>query len=162
MSELQPTQSPLLKQYLERVDALFRDATQWCQRRWLEVEVRPHSLNEEREGEYEVPSLRISRDGTLLGKLIPKASDVIAGDGLVTLIGAVNFHHLVFYGEYDPGFKSATIVTDQHGRALRARVTRRVEEEGWYWIESRVRRAVLVDEALFIDLLADVSGYDLQ
>ncbi len=161
MSELRPTQSPLLKQYLHRVDALLRDATEWCERRGLQVDIRPHDLNEEREGKYEAPALVISKDGKLVAKLIPVGSDIIAANGRVDIIGPVTFHNLLFYGDYDPGFKSATIVRRQPGGVLRARLVRRVKEDGWFWIESWVRRAVLLDEALFIDLLEDVFGHDL-
>lgn len=162
MSEIRPKKSPLLEQYLERVDALLQDATRWCRQHKLEVETRLQFLSEEREGRYEAPALYISKDGKLLAKLVPRASDAIAADGLVDIVGSYTFHNLVFYGEYDPGFKSATIVIRRPGNPLRARLVRRVEEDGWYWIESRVRRAVLLDEALFMDLLADVCGHDIQ
>ncbi|UVA80633.1 hypothetical protein [Pandoraea commovens] len=162
MSELRREKSFLLKQYLERVDALLQDATRWCHRHKLEVETRLQLLSEEREGKYEAPALYISKDGNLLAKIVPAASDALAADGLVEIVGSYTFHNLVFYGEYDPGFKSATIVIRRPGNPLRGRLVRRIEENGWYWIESRVRRAVLLDEALFMDLLADVCGHDIH
>ncbi|AKM31370.1 hypothetical protein AB870_16475 [Pandoraea faecigallinarum] len=124
------------------------------------MEVVPFTVREECEGEYEVPGRKIWSDDVLLAKLVPIASKVIAADGRVDVVGWLGSHALLFQGEAVLGPKSATIVTHRPGRASTARIVRNIEVDGWYWFEARVRRPVFIDEALFLDLLTDVSNYE--
>ncbi|MFK0379004.1 hypothetical protein [Pandoraea sp. NPDC090278] len=161
MSDSHQVEISLREQYLNRVGTLLSDARAWCLKHELQVESRPHTVEDQDDGKYEVTALHIFKDGTLLAKLVPIGKDIIGADGRVDIVGWLGSRYLLFVSEEILAPKCATIVTHHPDRASTARLVRGVKEDGWYWLESNVRRAVRVDEDLFIDLVTDVSDYDL-
>ncbi|MCP3020391.1 hypothetical protein [Cupriavidus basilensis] len=161
MTELHDEQAAPRQEYVQRVTALLREAADWCRDRGLQTELLPYTVREERAGEYEAPALYISKDGVSLAKLVPAGSRIIAAYGRVDLAGPMASHAFLFYVGRGPEFKSATIANGQTVHSSSARILHGVDGDGWYWIESKVRRAKRVDESLFIDLLTDVSDYEL-
>ncbi|ALM82474.1 hypothetical protein [Bordetella sp. N] len=159
MSKLDDARSASSQQYVHRVEALLRDAESWCRSQGLQTDAFTATLREEGVEAFQAPGLDISKDGLSLAQLVPVGSRVIAADGRVDLVGQLASHSFLFYVGLGPEFKSATIVDGQTIHASR-RMLRGLDGDGWYWIESNVRKAKRVDESLFIDLFTDVSDYE--
>ncbi|WP_213762838.1 hypothetical protein [Caballeronia sp. dw_19] len=150
------------EEYVQRVATFLREASGWCKDRGLSVEYDVVTLREERMAEYEAPSLYISKEGVSLAKIVPVGSRIIGAQGRVDLIGRVTRHAFLFYVGKGPQFSTQTVVGGKSTSSSSTPMLSRVDREGWYWIEARVRRAKRVEENLFIDLFTDVSDYEFE
>jgi hypothetical protein len=151
-----------VEQYLQRVRAFLAQTREWCADRDLTVLNDVTELKEEGIPKYQAPSLCISKDNVSLAEVVPFGSAIIAAQGRIDLIGKFARHAFLFRVGEDPSvgirFSPAGITTRDSSRPRLSRVDR----DGWYWVEARVRRAKHVDESLFIDLLTDVSDYEFE
>jgi hypothetical protein len=148
------------KEYVQRVTTFLREATGWCKDHGLAVENGVVTLREELMAEYEAPSLYISKDGVSVAKILPVGSKIIGALGRIDLIGRVTRHAFLFYVGKGPAISTQTIVGGKTTGSSSEPMLSGVDGDGWYWIEARVRRAKLVEESLFLDLLTDVSDYE--
>ena len=73
----------LVRDYLERVNALYSEVRQWCSQRELEVSEGTIELNEEQTPLYAAPSLRITRGGARLAEVVPIGAAIIGAHGRV-------------------------------------------------------------------------------
>lgn len=160
MTEANDQEASQREEYIGRVTALIADVAKWCRDRGLHTESQPYTVREERIGSYDAPALYISRDGVTLAKVIPRGARIVAANGRVDIVGLLATHALLFYTGQGPEFKSSTIVGGKTMNTSSTPVLHGVDGDGWYWIESGVRRPKRVDESLFIDLLTDVSDYE--
>lgn len=146
-------------EYLERLNAFLAQTRAWCTARNLVLAETGVELNEEGLSRYQAPGLSISTvDGTLLATLKPIASAVIAAEGRVDLVGRITTHAFLFQTAHGP---MISVRTNGKGERLQP-MFRGINGDGWYWIEAVMRKARLVDEELFIDLLFDVSDHDVD
>lgn len=159
MIESEEEQVRLREVFTQRVNALLADVVTWCGARGFQIEHTSRTLNEEEVGRYDVPALRISWEGLRVGEVVPIGSRIIAADGRVDLVGRMLSHELLFVVGKGPAYKTYTIVNGKECSVMRP-LLRDINGDGWYWVESTLRRARRVDEALFMDLLTDVSDYD--
>ncbi|RFU48067.1 hypothetical protein D0B32_11170 [Paraburkholderia sp. DHOC27] len=119
-------------------------------------------LSEELMAQYVAPSLYISKDDVPVARILPIGSRIIGAQGRVDLIGGVARHSLLFRVGRSPALSTQTGVGGKFKASLSTPLLSQVGEEGWYWIEATVRRAKLVDERLFLDLLTDVSDHEFE
>ena len=147
-------------EYVQRVTTFLGRVSAWCREHGLTVERDAVTLNEELMAQYDAPSLYIANDGVPVAKILPVGSKIIGAHGRVDLIGRVTRHALLFYVGKGPAFSTQTIAGGKTTISSSTPMRSGVDEDGWYWIEARVRRAKRVDESLFLDLLTDVSDYE--
>jgi hypothetical protein len=150
------------EEYVQRVKTFLNEATGWCKDQDLTVKNDVVTLREELIAEYEAPSLYISKDDVLLAKILPVGSKIIGARGRVDLIGRVARHALLFQVGNRPTSSTQTAVGRKTINSSSAPKLSKVEEDGWYWIEARIRRPKRVEESLFLDLLTDVSDYEFE
>jgi hypothetical protein len=135
--------------FMNTLADLYSNVSDWVVPRYLQVVRSSMNLNEEAYGKYEVEKLSIiDANAKRVCELLPVGGSVIGAEGRVDLIGDVDQEILVY------------LTNDGLLERRSTSLYRGVEEDGWYWIEirrlSRVRR---LDEALFLDLLAEVSEH---
>jgi hypothetical protein len=147
--------------FLNRLAHLFSDIEAWVKRRNLRVACSKLTLNEEAYGAYEVEKLSIlETDGRRVGEMLPVGASVIGAMGRVDLIGPLAREILVYLDKGGPCITKSTM-DGNHRETHTVPLYRGVDVAGWYWIESRkLSRARKLDEALFLDLLAEVSDYE--
>jgi hypothetical protein len=149
--------------FLNRLAHLFSDIEAWVEHRNLRVARSKIPLNEEAYGAYDVEKLSIFEgDGQRVGEVLPVGASVIGAMGRVDLAGPLAREILVYLDRGGPCITKSTTVGN-HSETQTVPLYRGVEEAGWYWIESRkLSRARKLDEALFLDLLAEVSDYECR
>ncbi|WP_321871712.1 hypothetical protein [Paraburkholderia tropica] len=149
--------------YLEHLKSLYEDVREWCAKRGLQVVEGAVEMNEQGLPHYEAPKITITRDGAPVAELVPLGAAIIGARGRVDLKGRLSRHAFLFQVGRGP---SITIRATHEGSTSHDGPARPmiqgIDGDGWYWLESHARRAKRVDEALFGDLLADVSDYDFQ
>jgi hypothetical protein len=148
------------EEYVSRVATFLGQASGWCSDRGLSFGNDVVTLREERLGEYDAPSLHISKDGVPLAKIIPVGAGIIGAHGRVDLIGRLARHPLLFFVEKGKTYLTQSHVGGQAASSSSERMFSGVDGEGWYWIEAHIRRPKRMDESLFLDLLTDVSDYE--
>ena len=121
-------------------------------------------LHEEVPGHYEAPMLTIhDSQGKKVGDMLPVGAWIIGAEGRVDLVGSLGRESLMYMAEGGPRF---TTKVGNGGKTEGEHSTplfRGVEEAGWYWIERwRPSRARRLEEELFMDLLSEVSDYDVH
>ena len=159
----EPKQDPTLfspEEYVQRVETFLSEARGWCESHGLAVERGAVTLTEERMAAYDAPSLAISAGGMPVAKILPVGSKVIGAQGRIDLVGRVTRHALLFYVGKHPVISEQTVVAGKAAHSSSMPILSGVDGDGWYWIEATVRRAKRVEEALFLDLLRDVSDYE--
>ncbi|RDU96513.1 hypothetical protein [Trinickia dinghuensis] len=152
-SRLKPSRySP--EAYLQHVEAFLHEAGGWCERRGLAVERGVVTLREQGIAEYQAPSLGISKDGKSLAKILSAGSRFIGAQGGIDLVGNASRDTLLLCLGKGPALSKPT------ARMSWLPLFSRVKEDGWYWIDSQVWEAKLVDESLFLKLFTYVSFYE--
>lgn len=151
-------------EYTSRLNALYSEVQKWIENTGLGVLQKTIKLNEEIPGRYEVPTLTISdAQGKKVADLLPVGAWIIGAEGRVDLVGTVDREALVYMAEGGP---QITTKEEEGGRTEQTRsipLFRGVEEAGWYWIERwRPSRARRLTGQLFVDLLSEVSDYDIR
>jgi hypothetical protein len=151
------------KEFLDRLRRLFTDIETWVQSRNMQVVRSKMTLNEEAYGEYEVDKLSLTREGgRRIADVVPAGASVIGARGLVDLVGTIDQEILVYLDKDGPCITTA-ITDGDHKQTHTTPLYRGIEEAGWYWIESRkLSRGRKLDEALFLDLLTEVSDYECR
>ncbi len=154
------TQMEATAKFLSRLSDLYSNISNWVQPQYLRVVRFNMKLNEEAYGKYDVEKLSIiDANGKRIGELLPVGASVIGAEGRVDLIGDVDQEILVYLDDGGPHFTTEIEVGGQQERRTTP-LYRGVEEDGWYWIEiRRLSRARRLDQALFLDLLAEVSDH---
>jgi hypothetical protein len=78
---------------------------------------------------------------------------IIAAQGRIDLVGSVGIYSILYLT------KKRLMITARRGDSI---ITKSLipgfGEDGWYWLESPIRRARSIDESRFFDLLAEVSN----
>lgn len=148
--------------YVQRVTSFLEEVSAWCREYDLTVKRDTVTLNEERMAQYDAPSLFIAKDGVSVARILPVGSKIIGALGRVDLIGCVTRHALLFYAGNGPAFSTHTAAAGKATASSSAPMLSRVDRDGWYWIEAKIRRAKRVDESLFLDLLTDVSDHEFH
>ncbi|MBM4023834.1 MAG: hypothetical protein FJ280_00280 [Planctomycetes bacterium] len=135
-------------EYLARVNALYSDAEKWIEGTDLEVSRGTMELDEEALGRYAAPTLTIQdAQGKKVADLLPVGAQIIGAEGRVDIVGRLDRNHLLYLPPKEAGVR---------------RSFKGMGEAGWYWIgETRLRRVHRLAQELFLDLLSEVSDYDV-
>jgi len=145
--------------YLKRVEHLYRPIKQWLtEEQLLFVPNKMDTI--EQLATYKTTQLSIkTQTGKTLGKIKPKGSRVILGEGLIEIEGWLGKESLVYM------IKNGLKITkpDRHNsdKLITVPMYKGIDIDGWYWIEdSRRNRAHLLDKSLFLELITFVSDYE--
>ncbi|HVE09781.1 MAG TPA: hypothetical protein VNE00_21170 [Paraburkholderia sp.] len=148
------------REYVQRVTHFVEEVSGWCKDRELTVERGAVSLREQAVAPYEAASLKILKDGILLGSMVPVGSRVIGAEGRVDLIGRVARHALLYHLGNGPVFWRQTGTGGNAASSPSRRIRYGVHCDGWYWTEATILKPKHIDKDLFLDLLTDVSDYE--
>jgi hypothetical protein len=157
------TPNPAVEQFLARVRSLLADCRQWAEELGLHTQVGATTIQEERLGTYEAPTLKL-----LNASHQPVAEMIPFGAGLIGALGRVDV-----LGHY--GKREKIVYLSQGGPVLTSRIQigadgpveessrpllRGIEREGWYWVSPYpMRRAFPLTREVWVDLLNAVSGH---
>jgi hypothetical protein len=159
------TKMDLEKQrYIERLKDLYQEVEKWIKQKGLVAKEQDIEINEEVPGRYKAPALTIqSEHGEQVAELLPIGAWIIGAEGRVDLIGKLDRTNLVFLQMGGPVVKKS--LRDSIGKVeeVSRPLFKGVSQAGWYWIgESRRGRAHPLTKELFLDLLSEVSDYDVR
>lgn len=152
-----------IETFRARVAALYDDMRIWiANEEGLSASVAS-SVIRESVGEYEIERLLLSYSGCTVAEIAPVGASVVASAGRVDVLGSVD-RAMLLYFESEPAIRS--VLTDDSGRVVRNakyRLFRGYLGPGWYWaIDARHREARRFDEAAFLEVLAEVSDFDVE
>jgi hypothetical protein len=140
---------------------LLADIETWARHQELEVSRCQVTLNEEVYGQYEADKLCLhDSSGKIIAEVVPVAASVIGAKGRVDMVGALDQVILVDLDAGGPAITTTVVVNGQRESRTKP-LYRGIQDAGWYWIEShKLSRGRKLDEALFFDLLAEVSDHE--
>jgi hypothetical protein len=152
-----------LEQYLTRTVALLADIKRWVADFSLCIECGETSINEERHGHYQAPTL-IMRDtqGKLIAEVIPFGEAILGAWGRVDVVGEYGKREKIVYLSAGGPTMTMQVQVGEAEESTR-RLYRGVDAEGWYWVSPHpIRRAYPLTCEVFADLLSAVSGHEFQ
>lgn len=131
-------------------------------RQWISVDPRitvrelTHEIDDSF-GRYPAPGVQIMLDEQMIAELVPEAGVVIAAEGRVSLIGALDRAAMLYLS--GPGrFQTTVRGVKSFGRDLFPQFS----GEGWYWLISNAGPDVrFVDDSAFRMMLMTVSDFEL-
>jgi hypothetical protein len=150
-------------EYVSRLNMLYSDVVKWIKDTDLKVSHDQVELHEEVIGSYKAPALVIQEaQGNKVVDLLPVGARIIGAEGRVDLVGRLDRNNLVYLKTGGPQI-TTRVRTGADGSEESARpLFKGVERPGWYWIgETRLGRAHPLTKELFLDLLSEVSDYDV-
>ncbi|WP_413193421.1 hypothetical protein [Pararobbsia alpina] len=151
--------------YVERVRVFMEQARAWCTAHGLRVESLPAVVIESCAPKYLAPSLLIlnGQSGVPIAELLPTGSAIMCAQGRIDLKGCLARHALLYQTRDDPErTASAASGDDVISRAMHSSAYSGHAGDGWYWREAQIRKAKLVDESLFLEMITDVSDHEFQ
>lgn len=164
MTAIKDSTNAVLEQYLTRVSALFADIKKWSADLGLHVEHGETSINEERHGQYQAPTLILDDTrGRRMAEIMPFGASILGAWGRVDVMGEYGKREKVVYlSAGGPTMAMRTQVGDGgETEESTRRLYRGVDAEGWYWVSpSPIRRAYPLTQEVFADLLSAVSGHE--
>jgi len=151
------------EEYVSRLNELYSAVETWMEDTDLKTSRGTVELNEEIPGRYEAATLKISgAQGKKVADLLPVGAWIIGAEGRVDLVGLLDRNSLVYLREGGPHIKMTESERPRDSKEWSRPLFKGVERPGWYWIgESRRGRAHPLTKELFLDLLSEVSDYDV-
>lgn len=154
----------ILGVYLKNVEHLLTDIKQWCLNKNLRVEKSTLPINEERHGEYSAPCLRIQdHNNKQIADIAPFGQSIVGSSGRIDVVGEYGKREKVVYLHKGGPTITTTVFTSDNSKSesRTSTIYRGVDAEGWYWVSpAPIRRAFLLTEDIFFDLLSAVSSYE--
>jgi len=151
--------------YQQRVRAFITLARGWCTAHGLRVDEIATHVFESYAPKYEASSMRIlTGDSDIpIAELLPTGSAIIGAQGRIDLTGRLARHAFLYQVGKGPGIAIPTMTGDGTvPRETPTPIYSGIDGDGWYWYEASIRKAKRVDEALFLDLITDVSDHEFQ
>ena len=159
---MNPSAEETLRIYRQNVSTLFEQVKTWMEDIPFSTKEESIELNEEKSGRYSISKLVIfDENDHLLAELAPSAAWVIGAKGRMDLVGEFEREILV----YLDAAPSKPVFPSKHDNPEKEkfRLYKGIEQDGWYWIESKhLMRSHIVNQELFLDLLAEVSNYEFS
>jgi len=140
--------------YLEKVGQFYRQVQDWIQNDFDFVMENSSILDTI--GTYQVEVLSICRKKTpdpTLADLFPQGIAVFMGEGLIEMKGIFGTEWIIYM------LKDGIIIDNEHDKVMH--IYKGIEKDGWYWLEeSEETKPLMMNKALFFNLLSLVSDYD--
>ena len=146
--------------FVSRVHQLISMIEKWVLYTGLFTRVSSTTVEETIPGNYTIEMLEINdKEGKLIAKVMPVGAYVIGAEGRVDIKGYLGKESVVFLKHGGPA-----IISKVNGEVDRvSSLYEGITTEGWYWIEDkRMRRAYLLDEKIFLELITRVSDYEFR
>lgn len=166
MTAMKNTLNPVLNQYLTHVTALFANIEKWGGDFGLQMQGGETTINEERHGQYEVPTLVLNdAQGKRIAEVLPFGESIIGAQGRVDLVGNYGKREKIVYLNAGGPTMTTRIQVGTEGAAEEStrKLYRGVDAEGWFWLSpSPIRRAYPITPEVFADLLSAVTGHEFK
>jgi len=159
------TKTDLKKQsYIGWLKELYQEVKTWIKQKDLVTEERDIEINEEVPGRYAAPELTIyDKHKKQVVELVPVGAWIIGAEGRVDIIGKLDRANLVYLQPGGSHVRNSLYDSNGKTEQVSRPLFKGVDRAGWYWIgESRRARAHPLTKELFLDLLSEVSDYDVQ
>jgi len=148
--------------YLERLSALYADVRRWLHGKGVEIVEDSVEIYEAEFGRYRAPRLFIQKDRKrIIAEIRPVGASIIAADGRADIVGSLDTQSVVYFHDGGPQIE---FTEERPGGGVSGQrpMFRGVDDDGWYWLEEkRFGRARRLDEGLLLDLLTEVSDYEV-
>jgi hypothetical protein len=157
MEQADADTAALKERFLVRLGNFLAEIRRWtCADPRLSVRQRTYQIDDPF-GRYEAPGAQIMLDGQIIAELVPEAGVVIAAEGRVNLVGALDRLAILYLS--GPGrFETTIRGVKSFGRDLFPQFS----VEGWYWLISNAGPDVrFVDDGAFRLMLRAVSDFEL-
>ncbi len=150
-----------VEQYIRAIDHLYADIRQWIEGTSITPRETTIVISEEQKGEYRAPALQLmDEEDHLIVRIHPVGTNIIGASGRVDFIGGIGKENIVLLRGNEPSM-SVTIGRNGSKETRFSPIYRGVTEEGWYWIEDKIRaKANFLDQAVFWEVVAQVSDYE--
>lgn len=163
MTRLQTDAIAALPQFLMRTRDLLSDIGAWSKQLNLQVAQGETTINEERHGSYQAPSLVLSdAHGKRIAEVVPFGEAILGAHGRVDVVGEYGKQEKIVYLSAGGPSITTRIQVGEGGESEEStrRLYHGVGAEGWYWVAPYpLRRAYPVTQEVFVDLLSAVSGH---
>lgn len=166
MSTINENKTMALQLYLERTKTLLSSLEKWSANFGLQIEHGKTTINEERHGQYETPTLILcDTHSKHIARVVPFGESLIGVSGRVDVVGEYGKQEkIVYLNEGGPTMTTSfRIGADGKAEESTHKLYRGVDVEGWYWVSpSPIRRAFLITEEVFADLLSAVTNHEFK
>lgn len=151
-----------VKSYVEAVNRLFDDVESWIKSLSLNGIRQEIEISEESSGSYKVRKLILhDESGKKIAEFMPVATFIIGGNGRIDLNGTIDKAIIVNIEVGGPSL-TTTLATGGQTDTQTSLFYKGIDKQGWYWIENGRRgKANYFDKKLFVELLKEVSDYEL-
>lgn len=148
--------------FVDSVRRLFAEVESWVAQTDLSATQQEIEITEEFSGKYIAKKLAVEDNKKKkIAEFLPIGAFIIGGNGRVDMVGRVDKAILVNLDPDQPSMTSTMVVGDDT-ETQTVSFYEGVDRRGWYWIEDGRRgRANLFTKDLFIELLGEVSDYEI-
>ena len=143
------------RDYLEKVGRFYYQVQNWIHNDF-DFAITENCPILDTIGTYPVEILSIYQKNTpepTLADLFPQGTAVFMGEGLIELKGIFGTEWIIYMS------KDGIIIDNEFDKVTH--IYKGIEKDGWYWLEeSEETKPLMMNKALFINLLSLVSDYD--
>lgn len=155
----EPSVIERLDKFKAALSGLYDQIEQWAGEKNWHTTRADLQIVEPRPGEYQVEKLSVVDENEItVVEVVPSGAWIIGADGRVDLKGEADTEILVYWETGAPlvGLTETGNSADS-GRIWR--LFRGADEQGWYWIEDKVRsKAHVLTKELFLELVDEVRS----
>ncbi|MBF0234566.1 MAG: hypothetical protein HQK65_16215 [Desulfamplus sp.] len=150
--------------FIDSVDKLFAEIELWIASTNLKGVKQEIEISEETSGRYKAKKLTIEDEKKKkIAKFLPIGTFIIGGNGRVDIIGTIDKAIIVNLETGGPSTTTTTMTVGDYKETRTTSFYEGIDKQGWYWIEDKKRgKAILFTKDLFIELLREVSDYELN
>jgi len=157
MGSVTKVEDKKVREFLEKVEELYRFVEEFCKRQNLGYRYNDIEIYEEFGGRYRTKELYVYENGEFLFKLKPVGAYIIAADGRVDLIGKFDEVRLIFLAksyEIQRELKVNGEVIEKISKPL----YKGFEKEGWY-VSLKNGKVKPLKEEVLCQILEEVSEF---
>ena len=149
--------------FIESVDKLFTEIESWIASTNLKGVQQEIEITEEASGRYIVKKLTLEDEKEKkIAELLPIGTFIIGGNGRIDLVGTIDKAIIVNLETGGPSM-TTTMTAGDYTETQTTSFYIGIDRQGWYWIEDSKRgKANLFTKDLFVELLREVSDYELK
>ena len=149
--------------FVESVNDFFIDIESWITSSSLKSIQQEIEISEELSGSYKVNKLTLQdKSGMKIAEFIPVGAFIIGGNGRIDINGTIDKAIIVKLEVGGPAMSISTKVGN-HSETSTTKLYKGIDKKGWYWIEDRrLGKANYINKDMFIELIREVSDYELS